>query len=118
MISGESLTITTPNRFASIMDVSDAVSGILAIAGIEDSDRYPAYNLGPERQCSILGYADLVNDVAQEFGFRPVTVSVNDNGTCSAICMDCSRLKVQTGWACSVDDRMMIRKLFENKLNG
>lgn len=118
VISSESLTITTPNRFASIMDVSDAVSGILAIAGIEESDRCPAYNLGPERQRSILGYADLVNEVAQEFGFRPVPVSVEDNGICSAICMDCSRLRGQTRWACCVDDRMMIQKLFENKLNG
>ena len=118
VIAGEPLIITTPNRYASIMDVSDAVSGILAIVGIKDSERCPAYNLGPERQCSILGYADLVNEVAQKFGLRPVPVSVEDNGTYSAICMDCTALREQTGWACSVDDKMMIRKLFENKLNG
>jgi len=117
VLSGKSLSITTPNRYASIMDVSDAVTGILSVAGIDESSRLTTYNLGPGRQRSILDYANLVNKVAQDFGFHPVPISIEDSGINTAICMDCSRLKGQTKWDCQIDDEMMIRKLFENKLN-
>lgn len=118
VMSGSPLTITTPNRYASIMDVSDAVNGILSVAEMEGAQRYTTYNLGPERQSSILDYAVLVNKVAQDFGFYPVPIIVEDNGNNTAICMDCSRIRKQTKWGCHVDDEMMVRKLFDIKVNG
>ena len=108
VISGSPLTITTPNRYASIMDVSDAVNGILSVADMDEAQRYTTYNLGPERQSSILDYAILVNRVAQDYGFHPVPINVEDNGL----------IRQQTKWSCHIDDELMVRKLFDVKVNG
>ena len=74
--------------------------------------------MGPEVQYSILDYSLMVNEIGTVLGYVPTRIEVEDSGKEFAICMDCSRLRFQTGWTCNVDDGMIIRKLFENKLNG
>lgn len=115
IISGKDITVTAPCQYASIMDVSDAVRGILSVTDIPFERRKATYNLGPGLQYSILEYAESVNDVGQQFGYDPVTVSVEDNGKDFAICMDCSLLEGETGWHPTVLKDEMITRLF-NKL--
>ncbi len=112
VILQKKITITAPNQFASIMDVSDAVEGILAIEKLPISERKTIYNLGPGTQYSILNYAESANSIGKDYGFMPTKISIEDCGKNSAICMDCSRLELQTGWSCKISKDMMLNKLF------
>lgn len=113
VIEHREITITAPHQYASIMDVSDAVDGILAINNLSLPERNHTYNLGPGTQHSILDYVEAVNDIGREFGFSPVNLIIDDNGKESAICMDCSRLMQQTGWCPNVLKEEMIFNLFK-----
>ena len=115
VISGKDITVTAPQQYASIMDVSDAVKGILSVAEIPSEQRKATYNLGPGLQYSILEYAESTNNIGQQFGYSPIRVSVEDNGKKFAICMDCSLLEGETGWRPTVLKDEMINKLFKNK---
>lgn len=118
VMKGQDIKVTAPNQYASIMDVSDAVKGILSILGIPVIERDVVYNLGPGVQYSILEYANAANEIGQEFGFPPVQIAVEDNGQRFAICMDCSKLQSKTSWEPIVGMDLMIKRLFETKKNG
>lgn len=112
VISGKDITVTAPRQYASIMDVSDAVKGILSIEDIGLSERRTIYNLGPCVQYSILEYAKTVNSVGQINGYSPVKISVNDNCKDFAICMDCTTLKNQTGWYPLMTIDIMLQNMY------
>lgn len=114
VIQHKDIKVTAPNQYASIMDVKDAVNGILAIADIPVESRKAKYNLGPGVQYSILEYAESANNVGREFGFSPIKIAVEDSGKEFAICMNCSRLESETGWRPTVLKDEMITRLFEN----
>lgn len=113
VIEHRGITITAPRQYASIMDVSDAVNGILALNNLPLSERNHTYNLGPGTQYSILDYAKSANYIGRESGFSPVNIIIDDNGKESAICMDCSRLMKQTAWCPNVLKEEMIFNLFK-----
>lgn len=110
------IQVTAPKQYASIMDVTDAVAGIQAVASISPEQRSTLYNLGPGVQYSILEYAQMVIKRGQSFGFPPVDLTVTDNGSNFAICMDCARLQEQTGWKPATSAEMMIDKMFNKGL--
>lgn len=112
VISGKDITVTAPRQYASIMDVSDAVKGILSIEDIGLTERRTIYNLGSCVQYSILEYAKTVNSVGQINGYTPVKISVNDNCKDFAICMDCTTLKNQTGWYPQISIEIMIQNMY------
>ena len=111
VMSRKDITVTAPNQYASIMDVSDAVKGILSIESLNLAERDNVYNLGPGIQHSILDYAETVNTIGTDFGFAKVAVHVEDNGKSFAICMDCSKLEQQLGWKPAIDKSRMISNL-------
>lgn len=111
---GKDIKVTAPHQYASIMDVSDAIAGILSIENLVPTERNNFYNLGPGVQYSILDYAETVNEIGHDFGFPLVEVYVEDCGKEFAICMDCLRLKEQSGWAPAIDKSKMISNLFAN----
>ena len=113
VIEHRGITITAPRQYASIMDVSDAVNGILALNNLPLSERNHIYNLGPGTQYSILDYAESANNIGRESGFSPVNIIIDDNGKESAICMDCSRIMKQTAWCPNVLKEEMIFNLFK-----
>lgn len=115
VISGKDITVTAPNQFASIMDVLDAVAGIMAIESISLKQRDTIYNLGPGIQHSILDYAQSAKEIGQQFGCSSMTVKVEDNGNCFAICMDCKRLIEQTGWKSTITKEIMLKNMFNLK---
>lgn len=118
VIAGKVITVTAPHQYASIMDVSDAVRGILSIEGLDLAEREEVYNLGPVVQYSILDYAETANTIGQNFGYPAVEIKVEDNGKNFAICMDCSKLVKKTGWVPTIDRNKMISNLFSEKKEG
>lgn len=116
VISHNAIKVTAPHQYASLMDVSDAVRGIIAIDNIPLTKRKKIYNLGPCEQYSILDYAESTNVVGKKFGFNPVHIIIEDNGNDFAICMDCSTLENQTEWRPRVNKNMMLQNIFINKL--
>lgn len=109
---GADIKVTAPHQYASIMDVSDAVQGILSIIKLPIEVRNEVFNLGPCIQYSILEYANTVNEIGRKNGYGPVRVIVDDNGNHFAICMDCSKLESITDWHSVVDKDKMISQLF------
>ena len=116
VIAGKEITVTAPNQYASIMDVSDAVSGILAIENITVGNRYAEYNLGPGVQYSILDYAESANEIGKETGFKPIPVKVDDQGKAFATCMDCKKVIFQTGWNPKISKEVMLKKMYNHKI--
>lgn len=111
---GQDIIVTAPRQFASIMDVSDATNGILSIENLPMTERRNVYNLGPGVQYSILDFARMTNQVGQSLGYKPVGISVEDGGRQFAICMDCRKLKAQTGWECNTDLKVIIHNMFNS----
>lgn len=112
IIAGKVITVTAPNQYASIMDVSDAVKGILTVFDLPVTERDVVYNLGPGVQHSILDYAETANWVGESFGYKPTDIYVEDSGKEFAICMDCSKLEKQLGWQPVIDKNKMVSTLF------
>ncbi len=117
VIAGKDIKVTAPNQYASIMDVGDAVDGILKIEHLPTLERDMVYNLGPGEQYPILDYAMTVNEIGFQFGYNPVQVVVEDNGKEFAICMNCNRLISATSWFPRIDKELMIKNLFQSKRN-
>lgn len=115
VIAGKDITVTAPNQYASIMDVSDAVRGILSIESLNLAEREKVYNLGPGVQFSILEYAETANAIGKESGLPYVAINVEDNRKTFAICMDCSKLEKKTGWKPAIYKSKMISSLFSKK---
>lgn len=115
VISGKDITVTAPRQYASIMDVNDAVAGILAIENLSATDRALIYNLGPGVQHSILEYAETANYIGQKQGFDPIKINIEDNGREFAICMDCSKLMNESHWRPLYLKKYMITHLFQLK---
>lgn len=117
IIHHNDIKITAPHQYASIMDVSDAVNGILSIANLHLDQRSTEYNLGPGIQYSILDFAESANRIGQQLGYSPVKITVEDSGKEFATCMDCSRLIKQTGWRPNILIEEMIYNLFKKGKN-
>ncbi len=113
VIRHRDIKVTAPRQYASIMDVCDAVKGILSILDVPAERRETTYNLGPGVQHSIFEYAETANIIGQQLGYSPIKVTVEDNGKDFAICMDCSRLEKETGWHPTILKEGMITRLFE-----
>lgn len=115
VIAGKDIIVTAPNQYASIMDVTDAVAGILAIETIEIDKRENVYNLGPGVQYSILDYAESANELGGQYGYLPMAVKVDDRGGDFAICMDCAKLLGQTNWQPKATKATMLQNMFNFK---
>ena len=113
--AGEAFTVTAPNQYAALLDVKDAVSGVVAIANLEPEKRAKTYNLGIGRQYSLLKYAETVKTIGAKLGYN-VSYDVADNGTEVCAGMDCSKLMVETGWRPTVLKDEMIDKLFKEEM--
>jgi nucleoside-diphosphate-sugar epimerase len=115
VIAHKKISITAPRQYASIMDVSDAVDGIIEILQLPIKQRNEVYNLGPGEQYSILDYAQSVNEIWKSMGHTPTDITIDDSGIEFATCMDCSSLEQQTGWKPKVTKNMMLQTMLEKK---
>ena len=111
--AGECFTVTAPRQYAALLDVTDAATGIAAIADKAPSERANVYNLGIGKQYSCLEYAESVKSIGATLGID-VSFEVADNGSTVCAGMDCSLLMKATGWSPTVLKDEMITRLFEN----
>lgn len=112
--AGEHFTVTAPNQYAALLDVTDAAKGLAAVVALTPEDRSDVYNLGIGTQYSLLEYAESVKIVGHQLGYD-VSFDVSDNGTTVCAGMDCSRLKKDTGWEPVIMKDEMIAKLFRTQ---
>ena len=109
---GKDIVVTAPHQYVSMIDVKDAVAGILKVLEIPVSSRAAVYNLGAGQQYSILELARLTNEIGVNLGYQSVKVHDEDNGKQAAVGMNCERLMNATGWKPQVDIREMIGTMF------
>lgn len=107
----ENFTVTTPNQYASLLDVTDAAAGLVAIADKNPKERANVYNLGIGTQYSLLEYAESVKSIGSSLGYK-VQFDVADNSTTVCAGMDCSKLMNDTWWYPTVLKNEMIMNLF------
>ncbi|MBO6032577.1 MAG: NAD(P)-dependent oxidoreductase [Prevotella sp.] len=112
-IKGECFTVSAPNQYASLLDVSDAASGLAAIVRMAPEHRAEVYNLGTGVQYSLLEYAEAVKEIGGGLGYH-VLYDVVDGGSTLCAGMDCSRLIRDTGWKPVFLKNEMIVKLFND----
>lgn len=110
---GEHFTVTAPNQYAALLDVTDAAKGLAAIVGIKPKERSDVYNLGIGTQYSLLEYAESVQRIGRQLGYS-VTFDVANNGNDVCAGMDCSKLMNETGWQPMVLKDEMIVNLFKS----
>ena len=109
--AGEHFTVTAPNQYAALLDVTDAAKGLAAITRLSPEKRADVYNLGIGKQYSLLEYAESVKAIGQRMGYN-VEFDVADNGTTVCAGMECSRLMIETGWEPTIlKDEMIINLL-------
>lgn len=109
--NGERFTVTAPNQYAALLDVTDAASGLAAITTMNPENRAKMYNLGIGTQYSLLEYAERVKAIGDSLGYN-VQFDVADNGSTVCAGMDCSRLMKDTGWSPVLLMDKMITKIF------
>lgn len=109
---GEHFTVTAPNQYAALLDVTDAAKGLTAITGLSPDRRANVYNLGIGTQYSLLEYAEGVKTIGQQMGYK-VDFDVTDNGIIVCAGMDCSKLMEDTGWKPAILKNEMIANLLK-----
>lgn len=112
-IKGESFTVSAPNQYASLLDVTDAASGVAAIVRMAPEHRAKVYNLGTGAQYSLLEYAEAVKEIGDALGYH-VLYDVAEDGATLCAGMDCSRLMRESGWRPLFLIKEMIVKLFND----
>ena len=112
-LANETFTVTAPNQYAALLDVSDAALGIVNISSLIPEKRSKTYNLGIGKQYSLLEYAESVKIIGNELGYK-VRFEVNDNKSSICAGMDCSRLMNDTGWKPLIMKEDMILYLFKS----
>lgn len=108
----EPLIVTAPNQYAALLDVTDAASGLAALALINSEERADIYNLGIGTQYSLLEYAESVQRIGHKLGYK-VTIDVADNGFMVCAGMDCSCIMKDTGWKPLILKDEMVTKSFK-----
>lgn len=112
-LRNEPFIVTAPNQYAALLDVTDAASGLTALALMNSEERADIYNLGIGTQYSLLEYAESVQRIGHKLGYK-VTIDVADNGSVVCAGMDCSELMKDTGWKPMILKDEMVLKLFSS----
>ena len=112
--SGERFTVTMPNQYSALLDVTDAAKGVAAIADLNPSQRANVYNLGIGAQYSLLEYAQGVKKIGESLGYT-VDFDVVDNEASVCSGMDISKLMTDTKWKPEIMKDEMITKLYKSE---
>ena len=109
---GEHFTVTAPNQYAALLDVTDAAGGLAAMVNVAPGFRADIYNLGIGTQYSLLEYAEKVKSIGESLGYI-VGFDVVDNGSVVCAGMDCTRIMHDCSWQPAISTERMIRNIFE-----
>lgn len=105
------ITLNSPNAYASLMDVRDVASGLVALASSNPSLWAETYNLGTGQQLSLQEWAKQVMTVGVSLKYSP-TIEINDNGNNTSAGMSIQRLTELTSWKPAIDSLQMIKDMY------
>lgn len=111
-----SFTVSAPKKYAALLDVEDAASGITSLVSLDPQKRQNTYNIGIGTQYSILEYAESVKRIGESLGYN-ITYDVVDNESTECAGMDCIRIFEDTGWKARITKEMMITRMYKNLKN-
>lgn len=121
-IDGKPIHIVGGTQKVSLMDIRDAVDGILALIDTPISKWDKVYNLGTGKQNSIIEIAEIVKEVATKYVTNEVEINVEKKDIFLNPCMNVSKFNKLTSWNAQYDIKEMIKSQFEylldNKLGG
>lgn len=118
VLCGEPIVLTTPHQNAALLDVKDAVAGLMALIELPDAERKETYNLGIGSQMTILDYARVAEKTLKEFGYSAKLTVLDQNTDLRNSGMDCSRIMRDTGWAPEVSAYDMVRSFCQDIMGG
>lgn len=108
---GTPISLNSPNVYASLLDVKDAASALVALA-LTPTDKWNnTFNLGTGTQYSLGEFAETVKNVGMKLGYE-AKIEINDNGNTSTAGMDTSLLQNVTGWKPIITNEMMVEEMF------
>lgn len=116
-IKNGGFTVSAPKKYAALLDVKDAASGIKSLVSLDPRKRRNTYNIGIGTQYSILEYAESVKSIGKSMGFD-ISYDVESNDTTDCAGMNCLRIFEDTGWRAQITKEMMISQLFKDLKNG
>lgn len=108
---GVPISLNSPNVYASLLDVKDAASALVALAMVPVEQWNHTYNLGTGKQYSLQEFAETVQRVGLRLGYD-AGIDINDNGNSSTAGMDTALLEDITGWKPIISNEMMIEEMF------
>lgn len=118
VLCGEPIVLTAPHQNAALLDVKDAVAGLMALIELPDAERKETYNLGIGSQMTILDYARVAEKTLEEFGYSAKLTVLDQNTDLRNSGMDCSRIMRDTGWAPEVSAYDMVRSFCQDIMGG
>lgn len=118
IMQGEPIVLTAPHQNAALLDVKDAVAGLMALIELPDAERKETYNLGIGSQMTILDYARVAEKTLKEFGYSANLTVLDQKTDLRNSGMDCSRIMRDTGWAPEVSAYDMVRSFCQDIMGG
>ena len=115
-IKDGSFMVSAPNKYAALLDVEDAASGITSLVSLDPQKRHNTYNIGIGTQYSILEYAESVRRIGESLGYS-IAYDVADNEATECAGMYCCRIFEDTGWRARITKEMMITRMFKDLKN-
>jgi len=115
MINGMPIIVAGGTQLCSLIDIRDAVSGILnAVETCERHKFKETYNLGTGVQTSIVEIADLVNKIGHEVYHLPLTsIQIEPKDVFLNVGMDNRLFQTEFKWKPVFEIEDMIRAVFE-----
>lgn len=113
IINNEPIVLTAPDQNAALLDVKDAVLGLISLAEMPGEKRKPIYNLGISKQMTILEYANIVVKVLKQYGYSGEIIIDRSKNEVSNSGMDCSLIMNDTGWRPVVTVEEMVKEYYK-----
>jgi|LFRM01.1.fsa_nt_gb nucleoside-diphosphate-sugar epimerase len=116
-IENRHISVVGGSQIFSFLDVRDAAGGLVALLETDATRWKPIYNLGwNEKRYNIMQLAEITAQVAKEYGFGEVTISLEKKDIKQFAGMDSSLFLHDTGWYPKYDIYSIISKLFDEYL--
>ncbi len=112
-INKETINIIGGKQVFSNMDVRDAVSGIIALIKTDPSIWKKVYNVGCNKRYSIMEIANIVREVAKDYGIDEVEIKIEKKDIYLDSGMDSSLFYQDTGWMPKYSMTDIVKSLFE-----
>ena len=112
-LKGETIRIIGGKQVFSYMDVRDAAAGIIALLSVNPQEWKEIYNLGNNKQYSLIDIANLVAEVGKNYVEESIKIEIEEKDICLDDGMDSSLFYMDTKWRPQYDMKDIIESLFK-----